>query len=147
MMLTVTHSDEQTIAIPIWLIQTLGLQEGQQVEATAFHHLLHFSQAAPLQPQEQTNGNHKAEKPALPFHVDEDSTLEAFITTIKTLPPNPDTIVMATKSGEMLLAELEANPPSSELFTFQEWQTLWRQHEEEEKALEYANERAEGLRE
>lgn len=135
MTLVVTRSDEETIAIPLWLIYALGLHEGERVEASAIPSVLRITPERASTTLIETNGKH---------HAEDDDGLERLIAEIKATPPNPNAVHPATKSGEQFRADLEANPPSPELFTFAEWQPLWAAFEAEEKALARAHEIAEG---
>ena len=144
MTLTVTYSDEDTIALPAWLMKTLGLQVGQPIETIASHHFLYFT--SPTQNGHLHNGVQNGSTLTESEEDEDEQSLEALIAEIKAIPPNPSLVTLPTKSGAELLAELDASPPSSELFSFDEWQVLWKKFEEEEDALEIAHEIAEGLR-
>jgi hypothetical protein len=136
MTLTVTRSDEHTIALPTGLIEALGLQEGDKIEAVAAQNALQFIQRKETAMLADANGG-AVESTS--------STLEELIAQIKALPPNPQSIHSPDKPVEQLLAELDANPPSEALFSYEEWQQLWQEFEAEQKAFEHENDVAEGL--
>ena len=131
MNLVIAHSDEHTIAIPAWLMQTLGLQEGDQVEAVVSSNTLHLIAPQHAQGSYADDGENRPDQ------------LEELVAQIKALPPSLSAVHPATKSVDQLRAELKMDPPSAELFTFQEWQNLWSAFEEEQKALELTKELAE----
>lgn len=136
MTLTVTRSDEHRIALPTWLIEALGLQEGDRIEAIAAQNALQFVQ--PTEAAMLADANGKEGEGIC-------STLEELIGQIKALPSNPQAIHSSGKPVEELLAELDANPPSDALFTYEEWQQLWHEFDAEQKAFERENDVAERL--
>jgi hypothetical protein len=68
-----------------------------------------------------------------------DTSLARIIARVKAMPPNPDAIERATKSADDLAADLQINPPSGELLTFEEIWPLWQAFEQELKAFEQAD--------
>lgn len=78
---------------------------------------------------------------AVEAEADDDwPTLEEVVAEIKALPPNPAAIRPATGS----LAEALANSPHDPDFDLETWQRDWAKIEAEMKAIDRANEIAEG---
>jgi hypothetical protein len=73
---------------------------------------------------------------------DEVPEIEAVIAEIKALPPDPSHVHPARQS----LAELLRNAPEAPDFDLAMWQQAWARAEAYIKAVDMANDRAEGLR-
>lgn len=95
-------------------------------------------------PVYETNGFHLPEHPITEELDDPDASLARVIAKIKATPPNPAAIHPATKSVDELIADLQANPPSDELLTFEEMWPLWQTFEQELKAMDQADAISEG---
>lgn len=67
-------------------------------------------------------------------------SLDEIVARIKATPPDPASIHPATQS----LAELLAASPRDPAFDLEQWNREWARVEAEMKAIELANERAEG---
>lgn len=70
-------------------------------------------------------------------------TLEEIVASIKALPTAKN-FHPATKSVTQVLADLEANPVAEPDITPEEWDRLWAEFEQQQKALDRANDIAEG---
>lgn len=75
------------------------------------------------------------------FEVEGFETPEQVIERIKRLPPDPDDVRLATTS----LSDLLENAPIDPSFDLEAWQGQWNLIEQEVKAIERANSKAEGL--
>ena len=85
--------------------------------------------------------DHKPRETPAPVLQDEVGlpSLEEAIARVKTIPPRPGAIVFATQTAAELTAELEKNPPSEELMTFDEMWPLWQEFEQELKTMDEAD--------
>ena len=71
-------------------------------------------------------------------------TLAEIVAGIKALPPNPKSIQRAERAHDLAYIDwLLANPPTDTL-PFEEWNRLWTAFEQELKAVDRANDIAEG---
>jgi hypothetical protein len=71
-------------------------------------------------------------------------SLEEVVARIKAIPPNPAAVVPATKTIEEVVAYWEANPPDESDISPEEWERLWAAFEQELKAIDRADDIAEG---
>lgn len=71
-------------------------------------------------------------------------SLEEVVARIKAAPPNPAAIVPATKTIEEVVAYWEANPPDESDISPDEWDRMWTAFEQELKAIDRADDIAEG---
>jgi hypothetical protein len=82
--------------------------------------------------------------PARNGDSDDLPSLEEVIARIKATPPNPNAIIPPTKTLEEVVAYWEANPPEETNLPPEEWDRLWAAFEEELKAIDRADDLAEG---
>ena len=144
MTLTLATTNDNTIALPAWLIQALKLSDGAEVEALIEENVLHVARPDSVLP---VNGAvHPPEVSNETDQADEEElfSLEETVARIKALPPNPNAIEHATKTVDELVADLAANPPSADLLTFAQFYPRWVQLEAELKAMEAADDIREG---
>jgi len=134
--LLITSTEQDRITLPEWLLSALHLQAGQEVAAIVENGDLRFTVV-----QSPVNGS--VDEPSV-SESEALADLAAIVARIKILPKDPKNIEPATKTAAELLADLEANPPSKDLFTFAGWDQLWAQFEAEQKAFERADDIREG---
>lgn len=81
-----------------------------------------------------------------PANRDKDDlpSLEEVVARIKATPPNPAAVVPATKTIEEVVAYWDANPPDESDISPEEWDRLWAAFEQELKAIDRADDIAEG---
>lgn len=70
---------------------------------------------------------------------DDWSALEKAIADARATPPDSKAIQPATKDVSELIADLEANPPSEKLLTFEEFWPLWQKFEQELREMDEAD--------
>lgn len=71
-------------------------------------------------------------------------SLEEVVARIQATPPNPNAVVLPTKTLDEVVAYWKANPPDETDLAPEEWDRLWASFEEELKAIDHANDLAEG---
>ena len=71
-------------------------------------------------------------------------SLEEVVARIKATPPSPNAVVPPTKTLAEVVAYWTANPPDEADLAPEKWDRLWASFEEELKALDRADDLAEG---
>lgn len=92
----------------------------------------------------ETNGFHRNEEDPSDDVDDPDTFLARIAAQIQETPPNPAAVHLATKSVHELVADLQANPPSNELLTFEEMWSQWQAFEQALKVMDEADAIREG---
>jgi hypothetical protein len=136
MQLSIFAGREGGIVMTVTVTLSENIAERLQAHADEFHLSLDAlveKLLADALPVAETNGFHG------PANDDDLPALEEVVTRIKATPPNPDAIHPATKSVDELIADLQANPPSDELLTFEEMWPHWQAFEQELKDMDQAD--------